>query len=118
MSNPRAGAMVCFEGWVRGHHQKKKVVALEYECFEKLAVKEGRKIIMEAREQFGILEARCVHRVGRLKVGETAVWIGVVAEHRHAAFRACEYIISQVKIRVPIWKKECYSTGDSGWVEQ
>lgn len=116
LANPRAGALVTFEGWVRNHDDGKKVLALEYEAFEELAVKEGNRILAEAREKFDILDARCIHRVGRLQIGEMAVWIGVTAAHRAEAFRACQYIIDEVKSRVPIWKKEHYADGDSSWV--
>jgi molybdopterin synthase catalytic subunit/adenylyltransferase/sulfurtransferase len=57
-----------------------------------------------------------VHRIGALQVGELAVWVGVSAAHRDEAFRACRYIIDEVKHRLPIWKKEHYLNGDSGWV--
>jgi molybdopterin synthase catalytic subunit len=57
-----------------------------------------------------------VHRIGALQLGDLAVWVGVSAHHRDAAFAACRYIIDEVKARVPIWKKERYLQGDSGWI--
>ena len=57
-----------------------------------------------------------MHRIGDLALGEMAVWVGVSAPHRSEAFAACRYIIDEVKHRVPIWKKEHYVDGDSGWV--
>lgn len=116
MCNPQAGGFATFEGWVRNHNEGQSVVALEYEAYESMAEQEGLQIIAEAMEKFDILEARCVHRVGQLAIGEMAVWVGVAAAHRKEAFRACEYIIDEVKHRVPIWKKEYYTNGDSGWV--
>jgi adenylyltransferase/sulfurtransferase len=89
---------------------------LEYEAFEPLAIKEGERIIAEAVARFGVEHAACVHRIGALEIGEKAVWVGVTARHRDEAFRACRYIIDEVKHRVPIWKKEHYENGDSGWV--
>ena len=112
----RAGACVCFEGWVRNHNDGEAVTALEYESHAPTAVKEGREILAEAVERFEIVTARCVHRVGRLDIGDCAVWVGVSAEHRGAAFDACRYIIDETKQRVPIWKKEHYTSGVSGWV--
>ena len=70
----------------------------------------------EARRKFAIVDAICIHRVGTLEIGDIAVWVGVTAAHRGAAFDACRYIIDEVKARVPIWKKEHYTGGDSGWV--
>jgi molybdopterin synthase catalytic subunit len=72
--------------------------------------------VAEAIARFGVARAACVHRVGELAVGELAVWVGVSAPHRDEAFRACRYIIDEVKHRLPIWKKEHYLDGDSGWV--
>lgn len=116
LADARAGGFACFEGWVRNHNDGMNVTRLEYEAFEALAVKEGERIVAEARERFPIVQAACVHRVGPLEVGELAVWVGVSAGHRDEAFRACRYIIDEVKHRVPIWKKEHYVSGDSGWV--
>ena len=116
MYNPTAGGYIGFEGWVRNHNEGKDVTSLEYEAYPDLANKEGRRILNEAREKYSILDARCVHRTGHLQVGEIAVWVGVTAKHREAAFAACRHIIDKVKARVPIWKKEHYADGDSGWV--
>ncbi|HEY9868376.1 MAG TPA: molybdenum cofactor biosynthesis protein MoaE [Candidatus Obscuribacterales bacterium] len=116
LSNEQAGALATFEGWVRNHNEGRKVVLLEYEAFEPLARKEALRILEEAKQRFDIIEARCVHRVGALKVGELAVWIGVTAAHRQAAFGACQFIIEEIKARLPIWKKEHYTDGSSEWV--
>ncbi len=111
-----AGAYAGFEGWIRNENEGQEVLRLEYEAYEPLAVKEGEKVIAEAREKFPVLHAHCVHRSGLLEIGECAVWVGVSAAHRDEAFLACRYIIDQVKVRLPIWKKEHYVSGDSGWV--
>ncbi len=110
------GGYVSFEGWVRDHNDGRVVERLEYEAFEALAIKEGDRIVAEAVQRFGVTQARCIHRVGLLELGQVAVWVGVSAPHRGEAFAACRYIIDEVKHRVPIWKKEYYVTGDSGWV--
>ncbi|HZF26949.1 MAG TPA: ThiF family adenylyltransferase [Steroidobacteraceae bacterium] len=116
LADPGAGGFAAFEGWVRNHNEGQIVARLEYEAFAALAVKEGERIIEEARRRFPILQAACVHRIGALAIGELAVWVGVSAPHRDEAFAACRYIIDEVKHRVPIWKKEHYLNGDSGWV--
>ena len=110
------GGYVSFEGWVRDHNEGLEVSHLEYEAFQELAVKEGDRIVAEAAARFPIERALCVHRVGDLAIGEMAVWVGVSYVHRGEAFDACRYIIDEVKHRVPIWKKEHYRNGDSGWV--
>ncbi len=110
------GGFASFEGWVRNHNEGREVRRLEYEAYENLGLKEGGRIIEEALEKFDIEHAACVHRLGAIELGGLAVWVGVSAHHRDAAFRACRYIIDEVKHRVPIWKKEHYLNGDSGWV--
>jgi molybdopterin synthase catalytic subunit len=110
------GGYVSFEGWVRNHNDGREVLRLEYEAYEKLGLKEGERIIGEAMERFDVEHVGCVHALGSLALGEMAVWVGVSAHHRDAAFAACRYIIDEVKHRVPIWKKEHYADGDSGWV--
>ncbi|HOE96947.1 MAG TPA: molybdenum cofactor biosynthesis protein MoaE [Candidatus Sumerlaeota bacterium] len=116
LADPRAGGFVAFEGWVRDHNAGREVVRLEYEAYGALAEREGERILEAARERFEILDARCVHRVGALGIGDLAVWVGVSAVHRGPAFAACQFIIDEVKHRLPIWKKEFYPEGDSGWV--
>ena len=110
------GGFAAFEGWVRNHNEGHAVTRLEYEAFVELADKEGARIVAEARARFGVTRAACVHRIGALAIGDVAVWVGVSAAHRDEAFRACRFIIDEVKHRVPIWKKEHYVNGDSGWV--
>jgi molybdopterin synthase catalytic subunit len=116
LGDPTCGGYVAFEGWVRNHNEGRDVLRLEYEAYEALAVKEGQRIVEEAFDRWRIVAAGCVHRTGDLAIGDVAVWVGVSAAHRDEAFLAARYIIDQVKVRVPIWKKEHFSDGDSGWV--
>jgi len=111
-----AGAYVEFEGRVRNHSQGRAVQGLYYEAYHDLAQSEGEAIVQEACEQFPIVDAACVHRLGTLDLGEVAVWIGVVSAHRADAFRACSYCIDEIKARLPIWKRETYADGRSEWV--
>ena len=92
------------------------MLRLEYEAYETLGVKEGEKILQDALSRFRVGAAMCIHNLGALEIGELAVWVGVSSPHRDEAFAACRYIIDEVKHRVPIWKKEHYVDGDSGWV--
>jgi molybdopterin synthase catalytic subunit len=116
LQDPACGGYAAFEGWVRDCNDGRSVLRLEYEAFAPLAEREGERILDEARQRFGVTRVRCAHRVGSLAIGELAVWVGVSAGHRGEAFDACRYIIDEVKHRVPIWKKEYYQDGDSGWV--
>lgn len=116
LKNDKAGALVVFEGWVRDHNQGKVVQSLEYQVYEALVIKEGEKILREAAHKFNLHQAQCTHRFGHLALGETAVWIGAIASHRDDAFKACRYIIDEIKLRLPIWKREHYQNENPEWV--
>ena len=111
-----SGGYVQFEGWVRDHNEGREVLRLEYEVYEPLALKEGRRILEEALQRFDIRKAAAVHRSGLLDLGDLAVVVGVAAAHRGEAFDACRYLIDEIKHRLPIWKKEHYADGDAHWV--
>ena len=111
-----AGASVIFWGRVRNHNEGKQVLALEYSAYRELALKEGLRILGEARVKFPVESLRAVHRVGALKIGDGAVVVEASSAHRTEAFEACRWIIDEIKHRVPIWKKEHYSNGEAQWV--
>lgn len=117
-SSAQNGALVIFEGTVRGdEHNGSTVSELLYIADSPACLAEGEKIIKEALSQFSITEAICIQRVGQLKTTETAVWIGVWAAHRDDAFKGCRYIIEEIKKRLLIWKKEFYSDGTKAWIQ-
>ncbi len=112
----RVGGYASFEGWVRNHNDGRNVHGLRYEAYAALAETEGERILDEALAGFEIVDARCVHRTGDLGLGELAIWVGVTAAHRDAAFAACRFTVDQVKTRVPIWKHERYPDGEVAWL--
>jgi molybdopterin synthase catalytic subunit len=114
--DPSCGAYVQFDGWVRDHNEGQQVLRLEYEVYEPMAVKEGNRVIEEAIERFDIGNAYGIHRSGLMELTDVAVVVGVSSPHRGPAFDACRYIIDQVKVRLPIWKKEHYASGHAEWV--
>lgn len=126
VSDNRAGAVVDFEGRVRNHtgssnHSKSgaeplQVLTLEYEAYASLAEAEAISILNEAQQRFAVYHAVACHRVGLLAIGEAAVYVAVSSAHRDEAFQACRFIIDSIKHRLPIWKKETYLDGSSGWV--
>ena len=116
LRNDQAGAYVSFEGWVRNLNDGRPVQGLEYEAYVPLAEKEGNLILAEARAKFPVLGAVAVHRTGALALGDLAVWVGVTAAHREAAFAACRYIIDEAKKRLPVWKRERYADGSTTWI--
>lgn len=110
-----AGAVNVFIGTIRDQANSKKVVWLEYEAYESMAVAETRKIIDEAAQRWNLLGWAVSHRVGTLKPGEVAVVVAVSSKHRKESFEACQYIIDKLKETVPIFKKEVFEDGEE-WV--
>ena len=110
-----AGAVNVFVGTVRNTAHAKNVLWLEYEAYEAMAVAEIRKIIEEAAQRWPMLGSAVSHRVGTLKPGEVSVVIAVSTPHRKDSFAACQYIIDNLKEKVPIWKKEVFEDGEE-WI--
>lgn len=109
------GGIVIFVGTVRNQTKGKKVIKLDFEAYEPMAISEMRKIAEQAVEKFSLNKIAIHHRVGTLAIGEVPVIIAVAAPHRKAAFAACEYCIDTLKETVPIWKKEYFEDGEV-WV--
>jgi molybdopterin synthase catalytic subunit len=117
VADPGAGAIATFLGTVRAHARGRDVQWLEYEAFEEMAVLELEKVARDVVERNGCIRAAIAHRTGRCEIGETSVAIAVSAAHRHAALNACQQAIDELKLSVPIWKKERYADGEE-WVSQ
>jgi molybdopterin synthase catalytic subunit len=112
-----AGAVVTFDGVVRDNTKGRRVVSLQYEAYDPMAVKEMRRIGAEIRERWPDVErVGIIHRFGPLKISESSVVIVVTSPHRRVAFEACRYAIDRLKQTVPIWKKEIFEDGEE-WVE-
>ncbi len=103
VTDPHAGAIVSFVGIVR---KEKGVRALVYEVYDEMAERKLEQMRRKAIGRFGLINAVVIHRKGRLKVGERVVIVACSAPHRREAFKACEWLISEVKKIVPIWKRE------------
>jgi len=108
---PADGAVVTFEGVVRNHSRGRATLYLDYEAYEPMALRRMEELGREARQKFVIDAVGIIHRLGRLEIGETSVAIVVTAEHRGAAFAACQFAIDRLKQTVPIWKKEHFADG-------
>jgi molybdopterin synthase catalytic subunit len=115
VKNDDSGGIVTFVGTVRNQTKGKRVLRLDFEAYEPMAVSEMRKIAEQAVEKFSLKKIAIYHRVGSLEIGEVPVVIAASAAHRGAAFDACEYAIDTLKESVPIWKKEIFEDGEV-WV--
>jgi MoaE-MoaD fusion protein len=105
------GAIVTFDGFVRNESHGRRTLYLEYQAYETMALAKMREIGHIVHEKFAVDRLAIVHRLGRLEIGETSVFIAVSAPHRAAAFDACRYAIDTLKRTVPIWKKEYFEDG-------
>jgi molybdopterin synthase catalytic subunit len=111
------GALAIFAGTVRNHHQGQAVTHLIYSAHQGLCEKIIAGIEQETRERFGVPDVRIVHRIGRLGIGETAIYAVVRAPHRAEAFAALRHAVDATKQRAPIWKEEFLPDGTSSFVE-
>ena len=105
------GAVAAFDGCVRNHSHGRATLYLEYEAYEAMALAKMQEIAAHIHATYAIRRVAMVHRLGRLEIGETSVFIAVSAAHRSAAFDACRYAIDTLKKTVPIWKKEFFADG-------
>jgi len=108
---PEDGAIVTFDGFVRNQSHNRATLYLDYEAYETMALAKMREIAAQLHEKYKIHRVAIVHRLGRLEMGETSVFIAVSAPHRAAAFDACRFAIDTLKRTVPIWKKEYFEDG-------
>jgi molybdopterin synthase catalytic subunit len=130
VSDVRCGAAVVFTGSTRTRNRGKDVERLDYEAFEAMAGPEMERIFDDCRARFGpegsedpaypapegrILRMLCVHRTGTVELGRPSVVVAVASPHRDAAFRACRFLIDELKARLPVWKKEHYADG-AHWI--
>ena len=113
----RAGGVDIFVGITREWTGNKQTTNLSYECYEPMALKEMKILLDEAIDRWPIVKACMLHRVGVVPAAHPSVLIGVSTPHRKDAFEACRFLIDQLKIQVPIWKKEIYSDGTEEWVD-
>jgi MoaE-MoaD fusion protein len=105
------GAIVTFDGFVRNQSHNRPTLYLDYEAYESMALAKMREIGAQLHEKYRIHRVSMAHRLGRLQIGETSVFIAVSAPHRAAAFDACRFAIDTLKRTVPIWKKEYFEDG-------
>lgn len=116
-ARPDCGAIASFLGTTRDHHQGRRVLRLEYEAYEPMALEALARIEGEAIAKHGVSSCVIVHRLGEVPAAEASVAVVVAAAHRGPAFDACRWAMDELKRAVPIWKKEHFADGDAAWVE-
>lgn len=110
------GALVTFSGICRGEENGTPISALVLEHYPGMAEAEIERHVVEAKSRWPLLDARIVHRIGRIKPGETIVFVATITTHRAAAFAAAEFLMDYLKTRAPFWKKVERGDG-THWVE-
>ena len=118
LSEPRelnVGSTVTFQGIVRDTESSRELSHLFYDADEKLATVELNKILEEAKEKYGLIDAIAIHRIGIVKPGETSLFVAVNSTHRKEGFDGCKFIVDAIKERLPIWKKDHFVDGSESW---
>ncbi|MCA9042360.1 MAG: molybdenum cofactor biosynthesis protein MoaE [Planctomycetaceae bacterium] len=116
VASKEAGAVVLFLGTVREMTAGRQTVALDYDAYPEMAQAQMESLAQETEEKWPIVELAIVHRLGHLELGEISVAVAVSTPHRRDAFEAGQFLIDELKVRVPIWKKENWSDGTTEWV--
>lgn len=116
MRRKEIGAIVVFVGIVRGQTKERTVKRLEVEAYKDMTIRQLKSIREKAKQDFNVSQIAIIHRLGSLKVTDNIMLIAVGAAHRDEAFKACRFILEQIKTTVPVWKKEFTSEG-SYWVK-
>lgn len=115
--HPHIGARVLFSGEIRATNHGAEVVRLEYTAHKTLAEKHMQQVLSDAAQEFPLIGAVCIHRLGMLEVSESAVAVLTCGRHRSETYAANRYIIDRVKAETPIWKREFFADGTSAWGE-
>ena len=116
VADPSSGAVILFLGVVRNHNDGRGIEAMRYDAYDEMAQGTLDEILAEAEERYGVGRLAAVHRVGELGIGDVSVAIAVSSAHRAEAYEASRYVIEEIKVRLPVWKKERFEDGTSEWV--
>ena len=112
----QTGALVSFTGLVRDLNAGQRIERMTLEHYPGMTEQALSAIEREARERWTLTATLIIHRVGPLHPNDRIVFVAAASAHRKEAFRACEYMIDELKTRAPFWKKESTPSGDR-WVE-
>ncbi|MGL4306490.1 MAG: molybdenum cofactor biosynthesis protein MoaE [Mycobacteriaceae bacterium] len=116
VAQPDAGAVVGFSGIVRNHDDGREVLSLDYSAHPSAQEVMTTVVTKAAKQAQGVRAVAVSHRVGALRVGDTAFVVAVAAEHRAVAFSLCALIVDEVKAQLPVWKHQKFADGTQEWV--
>ncbi|MDA7858251.1 molybdenum cofactor biosynthesis protein MoaE [bacterium] len=116
VKSDQAGASVLFVGSTRQFTGEKETIRLEYECYESMALEKIQQLVDLAQSKWDIQQCSVVHRTGLVGLGESSIAVAVSTGHRKESFEAAAWLVDELKIRVPIWKKEIWADGKTEWV--
>ena len=111
------GAVLTFAGTVRNTNLGRTVRSIDYHAYESMAQKEIEKLEEETAARWTGVKVRIAHRIGRLDLGETSVFIAAAGAHREESFAALRHAIDRLKEEAPVWKRESYEDGSEAWLE-
>lgn len=115
--DPSCGGLVIFSGTIRNNNEGKDVNGIRYDAHIQIAENALKELEKEVLKNFGVERCRIQHRIGTLELGEPSVYVVVRSVHRAEAFEAAKYGIDELKKRLPIWKEEHYTDGDSEFLK-
>ncbi|HEY6422628.1 MAG TPA: molybdenum cofactor biosynthesis protein MoaE [Pseudonocardiaceae bacterium] len=116
VAHPTAGAVVSFSGVVRDHDDGRGVRALEYSSHPGAAEVIARVAAQVVAAHPAVHALAVSHRIGPLAIGDSALACAVSAAHRAEAFAACAALVDEVKLQLPIWKRQDFTDGSEEWV--
>jgi len=114
--NPTVGGIISFCGQIRPKSNREDVISLFLQSYEPLTSHNICQTIKEAKERWALEDARVIHRVGNILIGETIVFVATASKHRRDAFEAADFLMDYLKTEAFFWKKEVTKNGAS-WVE-
>jgi len=110
--DPAIGGVVDFWGVVRGIEDGREIEGIEYEAHREMAKHQLRQIADQAKESFPLKLIIIHHRLGFIGVGQSSLFVRVASQHRAEAFRANQWVVDELKKRVPIWKRPRFKVGN------
>ena len=118
VAGSECGAQILFLGTVRQSQADGPVIAIDYSAYSDMADQEFDRILGEAKDQWPGARIAVRHRIGEVPLGEPSIGVAVATPHRVDAYVVSRFVVDEAKRRLPVWKKERFADGSSGWREE